>query len=302
MTLPSRIETTFSYISFRSSRFEEIAVFDGRTFERPANFTLAHFFSPPSFEASTSLARIDFTGAKVGFAPPGKLLHWTTDSRILIRLRALRKVAEETKNHDLERDLYIEERKAERGVHLDRLLGALDQGPVLFRKTLEDIERQQQTTTSKWRNKALAALGELATSSIAIGRLAAQIGWIFVMWGYWALADYGRSVVRPVAWLIASYFFFSSRYLATLTQGNPTDLEKYKNAIRMLALGNAVPFVGPLTIDAELEKYLFCPAGTCSPPVIPPEGHQLLVVGQNLFSIICVFFIGLALRNYFKIK
>jgi hypothetical protein len=33
-------------------------------------------------------------------------------------LRAFRKIAEETKNHDLERDLYIEERKAERGVYL----------------------------------------------------------------------------------------------------------------------------------------------------------------------------------------
>jgi hypothetical protein len=35
---------------------------------------------------------------------------------------------------------------------------------------------------------------------------------------------------------------------------------------------------------------------------IPPEGFQFLVIFQNLFSIICVFFIGLALRNYFKIK
>jgi hypothetical protein len=26
------------------------------------------------------------------------------------------------------------------------------------------------------------------------------------------------------------------------------------------------------------------------------------VLGQNLFSITCVFFIGLALRNYFRIK
>jgi hypothetical protein len=74
-------------------------------------------------------------------------------------------------------------------------------------------------------------------------------------------------------------------------------------AVGMVAIGNAVPFFGPLTIDAEIKKFLFCPsnAASCLPP-IPPEGHQLLVLGQNLFSITCVFFIGLALRNYFRIK
>jgi len=32
------------------------------------------------------------------------------------------------------------------------------------------------------------------------------------------------------------------------------------------------------------------------------EGFQLRVLSQNFLSIILVFFIGLALRNYFKIK
>jgi hypothetical protein len=45
-------------------------------------------------------------------------LEWTEKSEVPLRLRRLRKIAEETKNHDLERDLYIEERKAERGVYL----------------------------------------------------------------------------------------------------------------------------------------------------------------------------------------
>jgi hypothetical protein len=79
-------------------------------------------------------------------------------------------------------------------------------------------------------------------------------------------------------------------------------MDKYKQAVRMLALGNTVPFVGPLTIDAEIKKFLFCPSGNCPGPLIPPEGYQLLVLSQNLVSIILVFFIGLALRNYFKIK
>jgi hypothetical protein len=212
-------------------------------------------------------------GAHIGFVPPGKLFHWTEDSRILVRLRAFRKVAEETKNHDLERDLYIEERKAERGVSL--------------RQLFEDLKKEP------WKNWPRNA-----------ARLVAHLLWIAVMGIYWALADYGRSFVRPFAWLIASGFFFYWCYgkiLAPLIPNAGPLADKYAHAVGMVALGNAVPFVGPLTIDAEIKKFLFCPGfGKCLP--IPPEGFQLLVIAQNLFSITCVFFIGLALRNYFRIK
>jgi hypothetical protein len=257
----------FLTISFTNARFDNEAVFSGRTFEGNADFTNARFYSPPSFDNVTNASRVDFTGAYIGFARPGKPLHWTNDSRIPVRLRAFRKFAEETKNHDLERDLYIEERKAERGVFLVRR----------FLDWVKDPKR-------KW-------------------ALIAHILWIAVMAVYWALADYGRSFMRPAAWLIVSGFFFYWGYLAVLTsKASPPDVDKYKHAVRMLALGNAVPFVGPLTIDSDVKKFLFCPRPDCPSPVIPPECYQLLVVGQNLFSITCVFFIGLALRNYFKIK
>jgi hypothetical protein len=122
--------------------------------------------------------------------------------------------------------------------------------------------------------------------------------WVSVMGLYWALADYGRSFVRPFAWLIASGFFFYWRYTAVLApKACLVDTDKYERAVGMLALGNTVPFVGPLTIDAEIKKFLFCPS-----KVIPPEGYQWLMLSQNLLSIILVFFIGLAVRNYFKIK
>jgi hypothetical protein len=87
------------------------------------------------------------------------------------------------------------------------------------------------------------------------------------------------------------------------TNGEGADIDRYKQAVRMLALGNAVPFIGPLTIDPKIKEFLFCAgeiANKCTP--IPPEGYQLLVLSQNLLSIILVLFIGLALRNYFRIK
>jgi hypothetical protein len=109
-------------ISFKGARFDGEANFSGRNFEEATDFTNAHFYSPPKFDAVTNASQIDFTGAHIGFALPGRIVHWTSDTKIPLRLRALRKIAEETKNHDLERDLYIEERKAERGVYLGQIL------------------------------------------------------------------------------------------------------------------------------------------------------------------------------------
>jgi hypothetical protein len=248
----------FAEISFADARFCRDVDFSGRSFTRFADFTGARFYRP-------RVDRIDFTGAYIGFSSPHRLLQWNSDSLIPIRFRALRKVAEDTKNHDLERDLYIEERKAERGVYLVQR----------FREWIREPNK-------KW-------------------ALLSHILWIVVMVTYSVLADYGRSFVRPAAWLIASMFFFYWRYTEVLAplMAKTSDVDKYKHAVRMLALGNTVPFVGPLTIDSEIRKVLFCQSDNC---VIPPECYQMLVVGQNVFSIILVFFIGLALRNYFKIK
>jgi hypothetical protein len=192
-------------------------------------------------------------------------------------LRALRKIAEETKNHDLERVLYIRERKAERGVYLRQHFEAL-------KEALKKVEI----------NEAVLNAGVLAGHGL----------WIIAIFFYWALSNYGRNFQLPSAWLLLSGFFFYWRYTEVLAQlmANAPDIEKYKQAVRVLALGNTVPFVGPLTIDSKVKEFLFCPCLNCPDPLIPPEGYQWLALGQNLLSIILVFFIGLALRNYFRIK
>lgn len=263
----------FLDISFAKARFYADANFSHRSFEDVADFTNARFYRPPNFDGVTNATQIDLTGASVGFGQPGRI-NWITDSQIPIRLRALRKLAEETKNHDLERDLYIEEREAERGVYLRQLWQYLKQGPKI-----------------KWPVNALALLAHLV--------------WIGIMFSYWALADYGHSFVRPVIWLALSVPFFRWRYdevfAPLMRKAASANAENYEAGLRMLALGNAVPFVGPLTIDSEIKKFLFCAgAEKCLP--IPPEGYQSWVIVQNLLSITLVFFIGLALRNYFKIR
>ncbi len=63
-------------------------IFSGRTFEEAAEFTEARFCYPPDFDAATNAARIDFTSANIGFVPPGRRLHWTSDTKVPLRLRA----------------------------------------------------------------------------------------------------------------------------------------------------------------------------------------------------------------------
>jgi uncharacterized protein YjbI with pentapeptide repeats len=298
---------TISYAGARffRARIEQKSGYSGRSFERVADFTNARFYYPPHFEPDMKNAhRIDFTGAHVGFTPPGTMFQWTSDSTVPIRSRALRKIAEETKNHDLERDLYIEERKAERGVYWDLLVEELKRAPEELKKKLEDITIQKKHAWLESRLQARARNAHRLGIAGIYARLFTHVLWIIVMGVYWALADYGRSFARPAAWLIASGFFFYGRYLAVLAQlmAKAPDIDKYKQAVRMLALGNTVPFVGPLTIDGEIKKFLFCPDCADKISAFPPEGYQLLVLSQNLLSIILVFFIGLALRNYFKIK
>ncbi len=126
-TTGSRLDR-FLTISFSHARFDGKAVFSGRSFEKTADFTNARFYYPPDFDATTNASRIDFTGVHIGFVPLGRRA-WTKDTQIPVRLRRLRKIAEDTKNHDLARDLYIEERKAERGLYWRQLSDELKKAP-----------------------------------------------------------------------------------------------------------------------------------------------------------------------------
>jgi uncharacterized protein YjbI with pentapeptide repeats len=270
----NRQRIAFISISFAEARFDGEANFSGRAFDKIADFTKARFYYPPDFDDVNNAGKIDFTGARVRFIPAGKWRDWTENSRIPVRLRAFRKIAEETKNHDLERDLYITEREAERGVYL--------------RQLREDLKNDG------WRHWPRNLL-----------RLALQGLWVFIMFLYWVLSNYGRNPVLPFVWLGLSVPFFHWRYSKVLAplmhDAGPANVDKYNHAIWMLAFGNAVPFVGPLTIDTDIKKFLFCPSfGNCLP--MPPGNFQIWLVVQNVVSIILVFFIGLALRNYFKIK
>jgi hypothetical protein len=263
----------FLAIWFPSARFSREASFSDRSFEKSADFSGARFYYAPEFDWTGNFARFDFKGAKFGLARPGKL-HRTAGTKLPSLLRTMRKAAEEARDHDFERDLYIAERNAELGINWHT-----------------GIEMLKKEGRKNWPRNA--------------ARLAIHSLWIFIMFLYSVLADYGRSLVRPfVCWLVLSLIVFPWLYgeiLPVPQTAGSLNADKYEQAVQMVARANAVPFVGPLAIDSDIKKFLFCLHDKdCL--VIPPHGYQWLVVGQNLLSIILFFFIGLALRNYFKIK
>ena len=229
-TTGSRLDR-FLTISFSRARFDGIIVFSGRTFEQAADFTRARFYYPPDFEATTNASRIDFTGAHIGLVPLGRCA-WTKDRRIPIRLRTLRKIAEQAKNHDLARDLYIEERKAQRGVYWRQLSDELKMAPETLKKNLEDINKQKKDVWLEWRLQLRARNAHWLGIAVKVARLAVHDFWSVVMGVYWALADYGRSFARLAAWVGFSGYSFYRLYLwilaALMAKASPSDMDRYK--------------------------------------------------------------------------
>ena len=70
---------------------------------------------PPDFSRSKERDRLSLTGTQFSFGEPIRL--WTTDPNVVSSLRRLRAIASQIHAVDAERDLFILERMAERGVH-----------------------------------------------------------------------------------------------------------------------------------------------------------------------------------------
>jgi len=311
---------TFSSISFADARFRGPTDFSGRTLHGRVDFTSARFGQPPRFD---SMADADFYGAKIGFASAKApwVRGWTVDSDVANRLRHLRKLAEDSRNYDLERDLYIEERKAERGIYFK----------LHLTKGWNDVRQRWRSIANVWSGAAfplLACLQIVLTAS----RLLIHLGWISVMFVYWLLADYGRSILRPAVALILSAVLFHAAYWFTLRPQSTPNLwpritaamshaitwpapndTPFVRAIRAFSLANAIPFIGALTLDKEIKERLICgdlpvdekkAADQGVPPCVPIPSlrFQMLALLQTIISALCVFFIALALRNYFRVR
>ena len=320
---------------FSGARCQDIADFSNRTFVRHCSFFGAQLRQPPNFDGCEGMHRVDFYGAKFRLSDPLRLdsfLFWRNtlqikvlrlkrDSDLIFRLRELRKLAEAAKDHDLERDLYIEERNVE-----FRLTPAIERDSARLMYIMTRPNRNTLYTFIYW-----SVAVNLSAAKFALDLVRALV-WKTVMFLYWLLADYGRSLMRPIAALFASIILFHAAYILVLSPRSPSSFvanatsalmqtaswpneadSRFIRSARAFAIANALPFVGALTLDKEVKEILICSGsssgekgtsekglGLCTP--IPSLSFQFVALFQSIFSALCIFFVVLALRNFFKLR
>lgn len=100
--------------SFDDAKFGGETRFDGVRLMGIGGFTRARFELPPCFANVEHLENLSLVGTL--FWSKNGFFKRTTDHRVVTNLRTLRKIAKEVNASDIERDLFIWERMAERGV------------------------------------------------------------------------------------------------------------------------------------------------------------------------------------------
>ncbi len=179
----SEAGTYFHTIVFLRAQFLGPASFTNRDFKGEAIFSATGFDMLPDFRGTKHRENLDWTRVRFAFGwyPKLGLLRipirgWTTKSEIITRLRRLRGVAKEIHAVDAERDLFILERQAERGIFWRDWLGG----------------GWRTWFTGWWRPLRVT----------------------FLMFLYRYSSNCGRSVLLPAVWLVVSnigfYFLYAS--------------------------------------------------------------------------------------------
>ncbi|MEX0921393.1 MAG: pentapeptide repeat-containing protein [Rhodovibrionaceae bacterium] len=118
---------------------------------------------------------------------------------------------------------------------------------------------------------------------------------------YKLLSDYGRSVSRPLYWWLGAWFFaFSANYWLLLGHF-PHYTFEHGAAITDFTLGNALSLGGTYT-NTERRHWLADKVFGSPDTSQIPWLIDFLSLGHSIASLLCIFLIGLALRNRLRIK
>ena len=226
MARPGRLAN----IDFTDAVFRGYVSFRRREFEGEADFSHAVFRSVPDFAGCKELGHLDLSDVAVSFGGSRwwHLRNWTIEGEIDTRLRRLRKIAKDAEAGDLERDLFILERKAQRGRQFHGVWrGIADLWRAVWNRGQLDRGRLSKT---------LRDLDLFRPLGLTL--------WLFL---YGATSDYGRSIVRPLAWLAVSFFGFLGLYRWQHDAYYGRSLPLTNPDLISFALGNALPFLSSLS-------------------------------------------------------
>lgn len=262
--------SSFRSVCFSHARFLGVASFVDRDFKGEADFTNAIFDVPPDFRSAKARENMDWTRVQFKFGWYPTVGHiripvrgWTTHTDTVARLRRLRGIANEIRAVDAERDLFVLERLAERG--------------IFWRDW--------------WRGGLLTRLNGWFRPLTAT----------ILMFLYRYSSNFGRSALLPVIWLgIFSWGFYRLYLILYLSLIERPLFVPVRRALFDLTFVSAVPFGSTArpAFQSVIQKLFQSESGLL---VIPWQFHAASAA-QGIINVMLVFLLGLALRNYYKFR
>lgn len=293
----------FHAIDFSGVRFLGTSSFRNRTFTSSVDFNGAVFHEPPEFAGGEGFGHLDLGEINISFGGRRwwRPRNWTTSSNVDARLRRLRKIAKDVEAHDLERDLFILERHAQRGIQFVRLFRRFDH-PWAEVWNRGRIDRAKLGDNVRGRNPLR------------------PLGLMLLLFFYDITSDCGRSMLRPLLWFLASLAGFHAVYRSLLHAARGKLLPFTDADLISYTLGNALPFVGNLSparrdiflrlfgVPKEdgsrwpfLSDLLAHLAGPPERMIQVPPPIEVLSYGQSILGTVLLFLFLLAVRNRFRI-
>ena len=276
------------------SHFKGESVFDRATFDDAGfygidakhhlvRFWRAEFGKVPDFRASHFVVPPNMEGMRVHYASytRGPLWHQlfgrAQDEKDASKFRRLKELAQDAKHHERELDFFANELKAKRFYETREFWRIFLS--VAYEK-LSDFGRSIERPVF-WLLLLITASGSIILSASSPAYLTAAGGIL----AFVPALIFFRCIEQGPIWL--SYLILIPAALALLAM-SPAAL--------VLSLSLSVPFVGPSgwADDCSPIKAL---RGTCQLEVLP----IVAVAAHTALSVLLLFFIGLGLRNRFRI-
>ena len=343
--------------SFLSSKFSSSAVFDGVKFKGKTDFNQMEFRGSISFEGAKFSSSITFWKAKfsgqanfrdVMFSTPVLFSEATFSSNVFFDRCVFEKPAD-FNNSSFKKNASFKATRGKglflykvefgsvpdfSGAHFEEspLFESVNLDPEHFRET--PAQESDINLPARWRAlRRFAVQGHDHERELQFfkGEIMARRGtqdkWthprFWAGWLYERLSDFGRSMVRPLIWLIVSLMVFTVFYASQgetsfrqLFTESPTCVPISggpRAAALSLSIRNAVPFATDRS-SGQLKQIYACLYGIqekISPtqnwlpmdftPVIP---HTVAFAGilQFFISAVLIFLFVLAVRNHFRIR
>ncbi|MEM7172355.1 MAG: hypothetical protein AAF530_19465 [Pseudomonadota bacterium] len=264
---PERPAAPLGAISFAQASFLGTARFGGRIFGGEADFSAAHFATPPDFGKTQGWSNLNWSdvtfalpkgwglGPLSGPSTEGLSLGSVEEKRRLTRLRQCRRIARDLHAGKAQRDLSI----LERVIGLQARWRDWAQKPVLPR---------------------LLGLGEPLLSTV-------------LTFASWLFYDFGRAIMRPIAWIGVFNLFFFGLYAHLVKQ--PFDAAS--KALLDFTVGSFLPF-GTFSRSVLESSAVVLFTNSASGLIDIPMAVQLASTCQGLMNLFLLFLVALALRNH----